>query len=70
MKTELEEHRKEMEERIELLQRGRSHKQKVEKTLDISIVRAIAYTLDEIILSNNKNLILMLNLKNKVIATK
>lgn len=59
-----------MEERIELLQRGRSHKQKVEKTLDISIVRAIAYTLDEIILSNNKNLILMLNLKNKVIATK
>lgn len=70
MKTELEEHRKEMEERIELLQRGRSHKQKVEKTLDISIVRAIAYTLDEIILSNNKNLILMLNLKNKVTATK
>lgn len=59
-----------MEERIELLQRGRSHKQKVEKTLDISIVRAIAYTLDEIILSNNKNLILMLNLKNKVTATK
>lgn len=59
-----------MEERIELLQRGRSPKQKVEKTLDISIVRAIAYTLDEIILSNNKNLILILNLKNKVIATK